>query len=369
MLPQITWTNLIPPDLQVACRESDTGVDGNLTALELEILCKLVRHTNPKILFEIGTFDGRTTLNLAAHSRPDAQVYTLDLPRQGCADAQLPLDRSDYRYINKDKSGLRFRGSDVEHNIHQLYGDSARFDFRPYRDGVDFLFIDGSHSYRYVLHDSRQAMRMIRSRGLILWHDYVSNGPCCWPGLVQALDELYETDSFFRGLKHIAGTALVVLPVALPWYGKWTRPLSRAWNQARVRWFHRLDSRERDGLRGELTVQVHERRVARGEPFRVQVTATNTGKAVWLPCSYAHGGVKLGCHLFDHAGKGLDYDHCHSPLILDAPVEPGQTVHRETSVPVPPPGRYILDFDLLAEGVCWFSEIGCPTIRTPLEVL
>jgi len=54
--------------------------DGNAQTVEVAVINELVRRRLPSVLFEIGTFDGRTTSNLAASSPGGAVVYTLDLP-------------------------------------------------------------------------------------------------------------------------------------------------------------------------------------------------------------------------------------------------------------------------------------------------
>lgn len=74
-----------------------------------------------------------------------------------------------------------------EKKIIQLYGDSARFDFRDFYDLLDFVFVDGAHSYEYAKFDSETAFKLIDSRGFILWHDYGS-----WPRVITALEELYN---------------------------------------------------------------------------------------------------------------------------------------------------------------------------------
>src|SRR5437879_12273380 len=93
MLPEVQWTELIPSKLAVAVRERDSAVDGNVSAHELEIIAKLVKLTDPCVLFEIGTFDGRTTLNLAAHSREGTPVHTMDLRRASTDTARPPCAR------------------------------------------------------------------------------------------------------------------------------------------------------------------------------------------------------------------------------------------------------------------------------------
>jgi predicted O-methyltransferase YrrM len=371
MIPQIDWTQLVPGNVRVAIRERGAGVDGNVSPFELEVISKLVKHFDPQVLFEIGTFDGRTTLNLAAHSRPGAQVYTLDLPRAGLAAAGLPLGTHDRKYIDKPASGLRFQGTDVAHKITQLFGDSARFDFRPYYCGVDFIFIDGAHSYHYILNDSQVALRLIRGRGLILWHDYVSSGHCCWPGLVQALHELHAGDPAFRGLKHVAGTALVALVVEAPRRWGWLKGLAPRLLRGMGSRPAVRDSRRPGDLRAQLNVQFQETRVQRGTSFAVRVQARNVGQAVWLPTNAAHGCVNLGCRLYDDGGRQVAPDYWRGALTPAAnePTLPGETRDFEAAVPPPPPGRYVLEFDLVAEGVCWFGANGSDTRRVNVEVL
>jgi predicted O-methyltransferase YrrM len=370
MIPQIDWTELAP-DLPIRVRERDAGVDGNVSPFELDVISSLVKHFEPRVLFEIGTFDGRTTLNLAAHSRPEARVYTLDLPRAGLEAAGLPLGTHDRKYIDKPLSGARFQGADVAYKITQLFGDSATFDFRPYESTVDFMFIDGAHSYHYILNDSRIALRLMRGSGVILWHDYVSSGHCCWPGLVQALDELHAHDPAFRGLKHIAGTALVALVVGTPGPLAWLKALTPGFvrglrSRPAVR-----DSRRPADLRGKLEVRFRQTRVPRGTNFAVQVLARNTGRAVWLPASAPRGCVNLGCRLYDDGGRSVDPDYWRGVLSPTAnePTLPGETRSVEVAVPPPPPGRYVLEFDLVAEGVCWFGRNGSDTRRVEVEVV
>src|SRR5271157_5902498 len=58
-------------------------LQGNLTVDELAVVALLCQWLQPQTVFEFGTFNGRTTLNLAANTPPDAKVYTLDLTAPG----------------------------------------------------------------------------------------------------------------------------------------------------------------------------------------------------------------------------------------------------------------------------------------------
>lgn len=119
---------------------------GNVSLTELLVINHLVAARRPRACFEIGTFDGRTTLNLAANAGTDARVWTLDLPAQASRSTDLPIETGDLKYIRKPDSGSRFLGTQLAVQIEQLFGDSARFDFTPYAKRIDFVFVDGSHS-------------------------------------------------------------------------------------------------------------------------------------------------------------------------------------------------------------------------------
>jgi predicted O-methyltransferase YrrM len=181
------------------------GQSGNVSELELIALSRLVAERRPRSLLEIGTFDGRTTVALAANAGADSKVVTLDLPPQ--AASTLPIDARDASFINKAESGSAFKGSPYASRIEQVYGDSASYDFGDRR--FDFAFIDGSHSYEYALNDSRRVLPLMRENGVIFWHDYGVE----WEGVTRALSEL-RAEPAFAGLRSIENTTLVYLDLA-----------------------------------------------------------------------------------------------------------------------------------------------------------
>lgn len=182
-------------------------VDGNVSLLELLILNTLVVKSAPTTLFEFGTFDGRTTLNFAANAPGNATTFTLDLPQAEAKTTKYELDQWDLKFAEKEISGSRFLNSPWRKQIVQLFGDSATFDFNPFKGKVDFIFIDGSHSYDYVKTDSANALRLASRPSTVVWHDYQP----FWSGVVDCLEELNQNHPEFSGLRHVEGTSLVVL--------------------------------------------------------------------------------------------------------------------------------------------------------------
>lgn len=166
---------------------------GNVSLLELLVLNGIVCQERPKVIFEIGTFDGRTTLNLAANSCDESVVYTLDLPSDSMAETKLPILVADKTAIQKLTSGVHFHGTKEEKKIRQLFGDSASFDFSSFQGRVNLFFIDGSHSYEYVLNDTAKAIESLASGGVIVWHDYGA-----WDEVTLALHEIASRLPLFR---------------------------------------------------------------------------------------------------------------------------------------------------------------------------
>lgn len=155
-------------------------------------------------IFEIGTFDGRTTLNLALASPPQCIVHTLDLP-QG-VQAAMELEGRELHMVDKSGSGARIDAwrdagiTDVS-KIRQWLGDSARFDFSAFDGSCGLVFVDGSHAYEYVHSDVRAAARMLEPGGVLLCHDYG-----IWPGVTTALEEL--SGGALAGIRCIDATSL-----------------------------------------------------------------------------------------------------------------------------------------------------------------
>jgi hypothetical protein len=202
-LPQAAWSELLA---RKPVRLVATGkANGNVNLAELGVLAQAAAAMPAgALIIEIGTFDGRTTLNLAVNA-PDARVITLDLPpADHAAFALAPGER---QYVDKPAPGARFRAapppwSAAAQRITQVLGDSATFDWSPYRGQAGLVFVDGSHAYDYVRKDSETAFGLIGPGGMVLWHDYGR-----WEGVTRALDELEAERRL--GLRHVRGTSLV----------------------------------------------------------------------------------------------------------------------------------------------------------------
>lgn len=189
---------------------SDLSPDvGHISLKESIVLMRIVKARRPKRIFEFGTFDGRTTLDMALNTDAEARVYTLDLPvGSEVFQMAMPHAPTEGGLIRSRPAKRRFEGLPEEKKVVALTGDSATFDYAPYEGSIDLVFVDGSHSFEYAISDSRKAATLVKSGGIIVWHDY---GPRGWAGVTRALELLSSDGGFFAGIRSIAGTTLAVL--------------------------------------------------------------------------------------------------------------------------------------------------------------
>ena len=105
-----------------------------------------------------------------------------------------------------------------------------------------------------------------------------------------------------------------------------------------------------------------------GAPLSLPLRVTNTGDTEWRDGPPgAFGTVALGGHLQDTRGASLSYDFFRAPL--PRALAPDESAEGTCTFAAPPlPGRYRLEVDLVAEGVCWFAHHGSPTEWLELEV-
>ena len=154
---------------------------GHGNHVEMTYVAAAARLRQPRRIFEFGTFLGRTTRHLAAMN-PDAQVWTLDLPRE----------QNPWRFA--DHVGSYFAGTPEAARINFLRCDARTFDTTPYRRSMDFIWVDGDHGYDAVKNDTEKAFEMLAPGGAILWHDFAPDSL----ELVRYFTEFTATQPLFR---------------------------------------------------------------------------------------------------------------------------------------------------------------------------
>jgi hypothetical protein len=73
--------------------------------------------------------------------------------------------------------------------------------------------------------------------------------------------------------------------------------------------------------------------------------------------------------LLDTNGTWISDSFSRSLLPVRSPVKPGESVSFVAKIQAPPRGEYVIDFDMVAEGVAWFSRNGSATVKIPITVV
>ena len=204
-LPVVRWQDLFPA-MPIRLTEARKNA-GDVNLSELAVLATAVAAAaGGGEVIEIGTFDGRTTLNLAINAPAQYAVFTLDLPAD--VAPKFALEEAERVLVEKPRSGRRFIEAPAEWKaaagrITQLFGDSAAFDWSAHFGRAGLVFVDGSHAHDYVIADTDTALRLVAHKGVVIWHDYG-----VWDGVTRALEEIEASRRL--GLRHVRGTSLVV---------------------------------------------------------------------------------------------------------------------------------------------------------------
>lgn len=160
--------------------------------LDTAILLALARVVNARTVFELGTYVGIMTLDLAMNLPPDARLYTLDLDPGSFSQIkhqQHQEDREISEIYLKEDSRPAFSGTPCENKITRLFGDSNEFDFGEFQGKVDMVYVDGGHDLRTVQSDTENALKMLPadSMSCLAWHDYENPS---YPDLTRYLKDL-----------------------------------------------------------------------------------------------------------------------------------------------------------------------------------
>jgi predicted O-methyltransferase YrrM len=146
---------------------------------EIVSLLRLLEQSPPKRIVEIGTANGGTLFMLTQVAAPDATIVSVDLPggRLGGASSTVqnryPQWRARlYRGFGRDKQLVHVIRAD-SHDVSTVEDVHRRLP----EGKVDFLFIDGDHSYKGVRRDFELYSPLVAAGGLVAFHDIMPSRP------------------------------------------------------------------------------------------------------------------------------------------------------------------------------------------------
>jgi FkbM family methyltransferase len=159
------------------------NIEGWMTYGELHILQKYAKDKN---CLEIGSFKGRSSRAIAVVAKSLICIDTFSNNALGDEHANKKSTYEDF--INNTK--------DID-NITIIKEKSQLAHRSIPNNSIDFIFIDGDHSYNGVTSDIKNYLPKLKYNGVIAFHDYYKN-KLAWVEVERAVYDMFakNTDSF-----------------------------------------------------------------------------------------------------------------------------------------------------------------------------
>lgn len=171
---------------------------------EIEGLASLVAEHEPETILEIGTANGGTFYVWSRYVDSCQTLVSLDLPGGDFGGGYEAHKVDLYRQFDDDKEMAFIRDDSHDEAVYERARDAVGGE-------VDFLFIDGDHTYEGVKQDFEMYSRLVADGGIIALHDIVNdNDDIEVPRFWTELENEYETTTFVAR-PHWGGIGVVFL--------------------------------------------------------------------------------------------------------------------------------------------------------------
>jgi len=132
---------------------------------------KMVNRFNNAIFVEIGTWKGQSLMYMAERIKylnKNIKLYGIDTFKGNVEHAEHPdvIEDKVYEIYLQNIEPLKEYINTIKGNSHDVYD---KFD----DESIDFLFLDGDHSYEAVKKDLKLWYPKIKKGGIISGHDYM----------------------------------------------------------------------------------------------------------------------------------------------------------------------------------------------------
>ncbi len=172
LVSSIRRNNMSNPDeLLIYARKKFFGVIRPMQERdEIVPLMERVGKQKPKVFVEIGTANGGTLFLLSKMLPQDAFIVSLDLPQGEFGGGYPSWRREVYEAFAKDTQAISLIRAD-SHQVTSLEQLRSALDGRQ----IDFLFIDGDHTYEGVKKDYEMYAPLVAKGGMVAMHDISEN--------------------------------------------------------------------------------------------------------------------------------------------------------------------------------------------------
>src|SRR5262249_15211951 len=139
---------------------------------EIERLLEIVQDANPNTILEIGTATGGTLFLFCRHASENSLIVSIDLRKgrfgHGYPAAKIPLYKS---FACKQQKITLIRGDSHREETRRRAKEALN------GRSIDFLFIDGDHTYEGVKADFEAYSKFVTPGGIVAFHDIAEHPP------------------------------------------------------------------------------------------------------------------------------------------------------------------------------------------------
>ena len=153
-------------------------------------LVALIANERPTRVMEIGTFNGGTLWAWCQVAARDATLVSVDLPGGDWGGGTY--DEATVRTYAREGQRLELIRADS-------HLESTRRSVESVLDGpLDFLFIDGDHTYDGAMLDYRQYAPLVKDHGYVAFHDIIEHVEVPEVQVHRVWDEIKRTRPFLE---------------------------------------------------------------------------------------------------------------------------------------------------------------------------
>lgn len=127
---------------------------------EIEQLAREIEKLSPSTILEIGTSNGGTLYIWARYIKSCQRIISIDLP-EGYPYAKIKF----FKLFDKAKEFYFLRGNSHSKKTVDMFTQVLR------QEKIDFLYIDGDHSYEGVKQDFKTYGQFVARGGIVAFHD------------------------------------------------------------------------------------------------------------------------------------------------------------------------------------------------------
>lgn len=139
---------------------------------EILELLRILNEIKPEVITEIGTYNGGTLFLISRVASEGATIISIDLPGGlfggGYSKLKIPL----YQSFSLPEQKIHLIRAD-SHSQTTLEKINNILD----KKKIDFLFIDGDHTYEGVKKDFEMYSPLVKNNGIIAFHDIAAHPP------------------------------------------------------------------------------------------------------------------------------------------------------------------------------------------------